>query len=128
MSTMATRLSHTPARLICETLTNPDPNTMAFGGVATGNMNAQLALKNEEINYLLDEIQKLRDSNREKMRKLETANASEQNALNELISSYKKEVLELKRRNHELESTFADEAAQAKLKVDLARQDLSVQK
>ena len=91
-------------------------------------LNAQLVLKNEEINYLLDEIQKLRDINREKMRKLETANASEQNALNELISSYKKEVLELKRRNHELESTFADEAAQAKLKVDLARQDLSVQK
>lgn len=71
-------------------------------------LNAQLVLKNEEINYLLDEIGKLRDSNREKMRKLETSNASEQNALNELIASYKKEVLELKRRNHELESTFAD--------------------
>ena len=91
-------------------------------------LNAQLVLKNEEINYLLDEIGKLRDSNREKMRKLETSNASEQNALNELIASYKKEVLELKRRNHELESTFADEVAQANLKYDLARQDLNVQK
>lgn len=91
-------------------------------------LNAQLVLKNEEINYLLDEINKLRNNNREKMRKLESTNASEQNSLNELISSYKKEVLELKRRNHELESTFADEAAQAKLKVDLARQDLNVQK
>ena len=56
-------------------------------------LNAQLVLKNEEINYLLDEINKLRDANREKMRKLETTNASEQNSLNELISSYKKEVL-----------------------------------
>lgn len=63
-------------------------------------MNAQLVLKNEEISYLLDEIEKLRDSNREKIRKLESTNASEQNNLNELISSYKKEVLELKRRNH----------------------------
>lgn len=63
-------------------------------------MNAQLVLKNEEISYLLDEIEKLRDTNREKIRKLESINASEQNNLNELISSYKKEVLELKRRNH----------------------------
>ena len=61
-------------------------------------LNAQLVLKNEEINYLLDEINKLRNNNREKMRKLESTNASEQNSLNELISSYKKEVLELKPR------------------------------
>ena len=74
-------------------------------------LNAQLRLKNEEINYLLEEIRKLRDTNREKMRKLETANLSEQDALNELISSYKKEVLELKRRNHELESIYTDKIA-----------------
>ena len=39
-------------------------------------LNAQLVLKNEEISYLLDEIEKLRDSNREKIRKLESTNAS----------------------------------------------------
>lgn len=38
------------------------------------------------------------------MRNLETKNATEQNTLNDLISSYKKEILELRRRVHELES------------------------
>ena len=91
-------------------------------------LHAQLALKNEEVSHLLHEIQKLRDANREKVRSLESTNAAEQNALNELIASYKKEVLELKRRNHELEATFADEAAQARLQVQLAKEDLAVQK
>ena len=36
-------LSNIPARTICGTLIAPVENTMAFGGVATGNMNAQLA-------------------------------------------------------------------------------------
>ena len=91
-------------------------------------LNAQLQLKNEEISYLLEEINKLRDSNREKMRKLESTNAAEQNALNDMITSYKREILELKRRNHEIESVFSDEIAQAKLRLDLALQDLSAQK
>ena len=56
-------------------------------------LNAQLRLKNEEITNLIEVISKLRDENREKMRKLETTNSLEQNALNELINSYKKEVL-----------------------------------
>ena len=32
-----------PALTICPTLRSPLPKTIAFGGVATGNMNAQLA-------------------------------------------------------------------------------------
>lgn len=91
-------------------------------------MNAQLALKNGEIAHLLEEINKLRDLNREKMRKLETTNSLEQNALNELLSSYKKEVLELKRRNHELESEMSDAISQEKLKNDLLREELNGQR
>lgn len=34
------------------------------------------------------------------MRKLQTTNALEQNALNELLNGFKKDILELKRRNH----------------------------
>ena len=41
--TIPMRLRKTPARTICGMLINPVENTMAFGGVATGNMNAQLA-------------------------------------------------------------------------------------
>jgi hypothetical protein len=44
-------------------------------------MNTQLTLKNEEINYLIEEINKLRGENREKMKKLETTSNLEQNAL-----------------------------------------------
>ena len=36
-------LRKTPARTICGMLIAPVANTIAFGGVATGNMNAQLA-------------------------------------------------------------------------------------
>ena len=32
-----------PARHICDTEMRPEPKTIAFGGVATGNMKAQLA-------------------------------------------------------------------------------------
>ncbi len=41
--TMPMILSNMPARTICGMLIAPVENTMAFGGVATGNMNAQLA-------------------------------------------------------------------------------------
>lgn len=66
-------------------------------------LTAQINLKNEEISYLIDEINKLRTENREKMRKLQSTNISEQNSLNELISGFKKDILEYKRRNNELE-------------------------
>ena len=56
------------------------------------------------------------------MRKLETTNSLEQTALNELINGYKKDILELKRRNHELETEISDITAQAKMKHDLNRQ------
>ena len=45
-----------------------------------------------------------------------------------MINSYKKEVLELKRRNHELSSQMDDAINQEKLKYDLLRQDLNSQK
>ena len=65
-------------------------------------LQAQIKLKNGEITHLLEEISRLRETNREKVRKLETTNASEQNALNNEISDLKKQILELKRNNHEL--------------------------
>jgi chromosome segregation ATPase len=39
-------------------------------------LSAQITLKNGEIAHLLEEISRLRDLNRQKMRKLETASAS----------------------------------------------------
>jgi predicted nucleic acid-binding Zn-ribbon protein len=59
------------------------------------------------------------------MRKLETTNSLEQNNLNELINAFKKEILELKRRNHELDSEISDINAQAKMKNELLRQELN---
>lgn len=91
-------------------------------------LNAQLSLKNQELTTLIDEISMLRNKNREKMRTLETKNATEQNTLNDLISSYKKEVMELRRRVHELESEISDKEAQADMKIGLSRQDLESQK
>ena len=45
IDTMTTPImfSHTPARTICGILIVPVEKMIAFGGVATGNMNAQLA-------------------------------------------------------------------------------------
>lgn len=65
-------------------------------------LQSQLAIKNEEINHLLEEISNLRGLNREKLKKLETTNAAEQNALNNEISALKKDVLSLKRNTNEL--------------------------
>lgn len=56
------------------------------------------------------------------MRKLQTTNSLEQNSLNETINGFKKDILELKTRNHELESEISDITAQAKMKNDLNRQ------
>jgi len=74
-------------------------------------LNAQITLKNGEITHLLEEVSRLRDLNRQKMKKLETANAAEQNALNAEITDYKKNIQQLKRNLHELESQLADDEA-----------------
>lgn len=60
-------------------------------------LNAQLSLKNGEITHLLEEISRLREVNREKIRSLQTTNASEQNALNKEIADYKRYIFDLKR-------------------------------
>lgn len=65
-------------------------------------LNAQITLKNGEITHLLEEIARLRDINRQKMKKLETTNAAEQNALNAEIADHKRQIQELKRGIHEL--------------------------
>ena len=59
---------------------------------------------------------------------LETKNATEQNTLNDLITSYKRETQEIQRRVHELEGEMNDREAQADLKNNLMRQDLESQK
>ena len=43
ITTMTIKFSRKPARAISGRFTCPLPNTIALGGVATGNMNAQLA-------------------------------------------------------------------------------------
>lgn len=65
-------------------------------------LNAQIKLKNGEITHLLEEIDRLRETNREKMKKLEMINASEQDALNNQISDLKKNIMQLKGKIHEL--------------------------
>ena len=42
---IAATFNNRPARAICGTVTAPDPKTIAFGGVATGIMKAQLAAR-----------------------------------------------------------------------------------
>ena len=41
--TIPIRFKRKPALAICGTFINPEPKTIAFGGVATGNIKAQLA-------------------------------------------------------------------------------------
>ena len=45
MRTAPIRFSHTPARTIWTMVMCPEPNTMAFGGVATGIIKAQVAAR-----------------------------------------------------------------------------------
>lgn len=52
----------------------------------------------------------------------------EQNSLNDMISSYKKEILELKRRIHEVENELDDRVAQNQLKMNLLKEELTLQK
>lgn len=74
-------------------------------------LNAQLALKNKDIDHLLEEISNLRHINREKLKGLGNVNASEQNALNNEISVLKQSLLRLKGSLHETEEKLADQAA-----------------
>lgn len=67
-------------------------------------LTAQLNLKNGEITHLLEEISRLRDINRQKLKKLESTNATEQNNLNKEISDLKQEIFRLKRNLHEVEN------------------------
>ncbi len=83
-------------------------------------LNAQITLKNGEIAHLLEEISRLRDLNRQKMKKLETASATEQNALNAEIADHKKHIQQLKRNLHELESQLADDEAAHQLQQQIS--------
>lgn len=91
-------------------------------------LQAQIALKNGEITHLLEEISRLRDTNRQKMRKLETTNASEQNALNNDISALKKQLLELKRNLHHSDNALSDAEAEHQLQSELLKQELQSQR
>lgn len=77
---------------------------------------------------MLEEISRLRDINREKLRRLETTNGSEQDALNNEISGLKKKTLELKRNIHELEAKCTDEEAAFQLQLELLKAELQTQK
>ena len=44
-----TKFIQNPALTISDILIYPELNTMAFGGVATGNMKAQLAARQDDI-------------------------------------------------------------------------------
>lgn len=54
-------------------------------------LQAQLSLKNGEISHLLEQLSKLRDLNRQKLKKLESTNSVQQNTLNNEISALKKQ-------------------------------------
>lgn len=91
-------------------------------------LNAQITLKNGEIAHLLEEISRLRQLNRQKLKKLETTNAAEQNALNNEISDHKKHILELKRNLHELENQLTDDEAAHLLQQQILARELQSQK
>lgn len=84
-------------------------------------LNAQLTLKNGEITHLLEEIDRLREINREKLKKLENINASEQDALNNQISDLKKNCMRLKAKIHELENQITDDEAAHQLESELLK-------
>lgn len=91
-------------------------------------LNAQINLKNGEISHLLQEISRLRDINRQKLKQLQSINATQQNALNNEISAYKKQILQLKRNLHELEDKSTDDEAEHQLQIGLIQQELQSQK
>jgi chromosome segregation ATPase len=87
-------------------------------------LNAQITLKNGEITHLLEEIDRLREINREKLKKLESTNAYEQDALNNQIADMKKTILQLKSKIHELDGKIADDEAAHQLASELLRSEL----
>lgn len=91
-------------------------------------LNAQITLKNGEITHLLEELDRVRELNREKLKKFEQNNASQQNTLNNEISYLKKTVLNLKGKIHELEGKISDDEADHQLKQELLRAQLQSQK
>lgn len=91
-------------------------------------LHAQIDLKNGEITHLLEEIGRLREVNRSKLKALETTNLNQQNALNNEIAAAKKQAFELKRSIHELENRLSDSEAEFKLEKELLRQELQSQK
>ena len=91
-------------------------------------LNAQITLKNGEIAHLLEEISRLRDLNRQKLKKLETAGAAELNALNAEIADHKRHIQELKRNLHETENQLADDEAAHQLQQQITGRELQAQK
>lgn len=91
-------------------------------------LNAQITLKNGEISHLLEEISRLRDLNRQKLKKLETTNLNEQGALNAEINDHKKHIFELKRQVHELENQQADDEAAHQLQQQILAGELQSQR
>jgi chromosome segregation ATPase len=91
-------------------------------------LNAQITLKNGEITHLLEEVSRLRDLNRQKMRKLESTNAAEQTALNKEIADHKRYIMDLKRNLHEVESELSDTEAAHQLQQNMLKNDLQSQR
>lgn len=60
---------------------------------------------------MLEEISRLRELNREKVKKLQTNYAAEQNGLNKEINDYKKQIQGLKLNINELETNLTDSEA-----------------
>jgi Skp family chaperone for outer membrane proteins len=62
------------------------------------------------------------------MKKLETTNAAEQNALDAEIADHKHHIQELKRGMHELEAQLADDEAAHQLQQQITARELQAQK
>lgn len=60
---------------------------------------------------MLEEISRLRELNREKVKKLQTNYAAEQKGLNKEINDYKKQIQGLKLNINELETNLTDSEA-----------------
>ena len=91
-------------------------------------LNAQIKLKNGEITHLLEEIDRLREISREKLKKLEMTNAAEQEALNNQVSDLKRNVLQLKSKIHQLEGKISDDEAAHQLESEMLKAELQCQK
>ena len=77
---------------------------------------------------MLEEISRLRELNREKVKKLQTNYAAEQNGLNKEINDYKKQIQGLKLNIHELETNLTDSEAANQLEHSMLTRELQSQK